>query len=131
MRSCIACRTYIFSASIHLTSLARKLTDTERLTPVRKVTKTATPRRVEPGSDQYHKCTYCDFACPEELVLHRHIANVHGVASHYVDVVCQESREVKEENTPTTGRTPKSRKGTIIYDISTQHSLKIENTHGT
>ena len=115
----------------------------DKPSPERKVTKTTTPRRnlceeAAPGSDQYHKCEHCDFASPREYILHRHITNVHGdvkadlyVASHYVDFVGPERREVRRENTPTTGRPPKRHKVTLIYDIRSQHSLKSENTQDT
>ena len=128
-----------------MTDAERFLTHTmeDKPSPERKVTKTTTPRRnlceeAAPGSDQYHKCEHCDFASPREYILHRHITNVHGdvkadlyVASHYVDFVGPERREVRRENTPTTGRSPKSHKVTLIYDIRSQLKELKDTRHST
>merc|ERR1712037_349233 len=76
----------------------------EEVKPSPKRIKMAAPIKYETSETVYHKCQHCGFASPQEVILHRHITNVHGqlqadlyVATQYVGHKSKEGEDGKIE----------------------------------
>ena len=76
-------------------------------------------------SGEYLRCEHCGFASPREVILRRHITNVHAAASRYVNSVSQEGEEKVENHDNSDIRNRDERDGKRFRDRTTEEFPKV------